>query len=333
MGKLSTENLKMLLSCIKKDPKAIVPPLPGFDSGVHLINGKYLVVSTDPCTGVPEDWFGWLLVNYAASDVALFGARPEFCTINLLGSLSTTAETFYQVMRQTCKAADELGITIVTGHTGTYQSLSALVGVCTAYGTVDKERLITPRGAKPGDYIICTKLIGLEVVVNLVLTNKPLTEKLFVRRRIRELAKLVGMQSCVREALILAKISGVHALHDATEGGLIDALNEMADASKVGFKIEREKIPVAEEVNALQKAFRLSDLEVLSASSTGTILAAVSPQAKGKAMKALQHTGLSTSVLGTFTKTMQRILVREERETPFPTQAQDPYALILSGKL
>jgi hydrogenase expression/formation protein HypE len=333
MGKLSTEDLKKLLSCIRKDPKVIVPPLPGFDSGVHLIDGKYLVVSTDPCAGVPEDWFGWLLVNYAASDVALFGARPEFCSINLLGSSSTTTDTFLRVMRQTCKAADELGISIVTGHTGTYQSLSALVGVCTAYGTVRKEKLMTPAGARPGDYIICTKPIGLEVVVNLALTNRLLTEELFGAKRVRELAKLVNMQSCVREALILAKISGVHALHDATEGGLITALNEIADASKVGLKIDRKKIRVAEEMNALQKAFRLSDMEVLSASSTGTILAAVSPKAKGKTMKALQHTGLSTSVLGTFTKTMERILVREERETPFPTQAQDPYALILSGKL
>jgi hydrogenase expression/formation protein HypE len=211
--------------------------------------------------------------------------------------------------------------------------LSALVGVCTAYGTVRKEKLMTPAGARPGDYIICTKPIGLEVAVNLALTNRLLAEELFGAKRVRELAKLVNMQSCVREALILAKISGVHALHDATEGGLITALNEIADASKVGLKIDRKKIRVAEEMNALQKAFRLSDMEVLSASSTGTILAAVSPKAKGKTMKALQHTGLSTSVLGTFTKTMERILVREERETPFPTQAQDPYALILSGKL
>ena len=99
----------------------------GYDSGVHLIDGKYLVVATDPCTGVPEEWFGWLLINYAASDVALSGAKPEFCTINLLGPKSTKPETFQKIMKQTCKAADELDIAIVRGHTGMYDSVSDLL--------------------------------------------------------------------------------------------------------------------------------------------------------------------------------------------------------------
>ena len=87
MGKLASEDLQKILSCIKKDFRVIVPPMIGYDAGVHLLHGKYVAVATDPCTGVPEEWFGWLLINYAASDVALFGAKPEFCTINLLGPI------------------------------------------------------------------------------------------------------------------------------------------------------------------------------------------------------------------------------------------------------
>ncbi len=90
----------------------------GYDAGVHLLHGKYVAVATDPCTGVPEEWFGWLLINYPASDVALFGAKPEFCTINLLGPTGTKPEVFQKIMKQTCNAADELGIAIVRGHTG-----------------------------------------------------------------------------------------------------------------------------------------------------------------------------------------------------------------------
>ena len=66
----------------------------GYDSGVHLFDGKYMVVATDPCTGVPEEWFGCLLINYAASDVALSGAKPEFCTINLLGTKINQTRNF-----------------------------------------------------------------------------------------------------------------------------------------------------------------------------------------------------------------------------------------------
>lgn len=333
MGKLSTENLKKLLSCVKKEPRVIVPPLPGFDSGVHLINGKYLVVSTDPCIGVPEKWFGWLLIHYAASDVALFGAKPEFCTINLLGSPSTKIEVFYEIMDQACKAANELKMAIVTGHTGTYEGLSTLVGVCTAYGTVDMKKLITPGGAKLGDLVLCTKPIGLETVVNFVLTHNALAERLFGARRTQELAELVHMQSCVKEALLLAKIRGVHAMHDTTEGGLTAALNEMAEASNIGFRIEFEKIPISKEVQTLQECFQLSDKQVLSMSSTGTILAAVSPEAKYKVEEALRQNNVETSFLGVFTKNTRCILLKNGKETLFPKRAEDPYERILSGKL
>lgn len=332
MGKLSTENLQRLLACIRKDPRVIVPPLPGFDSGVHLIGDKYMVVSTDPCINVPKEWFGWLLVHYASSDVALFGAKPEYCTINLLGPLSTEPETFYQAMKQACEAADELKMSVVTGHTGTYEGLSTLLGVCTVYGTVDKERLITPGGAKPGDLILCTKPIGLEIAINFALTNRAVAIRLFGDERTRELAELVKMQSCVKEALLLAETGGVHAMHDATEGGLTAALNEMAEASKVGFKIEAENLPVPNEAYALQKHFRLSDEQVISMSSTGTILAAVSPQAEERIEKTMRQNGLEPHFLGFFTSDMRRIFVKNGKEIAFPEKADDPYGRIISGR-
>ena len=65
------------------------------------------------------------------------------------------------------------------------------------------------------------------------------------------------MQSCVKEALQLAETGGVHAMHDATEGGFVAALNELAEASKVGFRIDWEKFAIPEEVLALKKHFSL----------------------------------------------------------------------------
>lgn len=333
MGKLSRRELEKLLSCIKREPRVVVPPHPGFDSGVHLIGDKYLVVSTDPCIGVPEDWFGWLLIHYAASDVALFGAKPEYCTINLLGPTKTKPETFYAVMKQACAAAEELGMAIVTGHTGTYYGLSSLVGVCTAYGTVSRDRLITPDGAKPGDYVLFTKSLGLEIVINFAIAHKALAEQLFGSGRVIELSKLVPMQSCVKEALLLSDVGGVHAMHDTTEGGLTSALNEMAENSRVGFKIEWEKIPLSPDVWVLVDFFKLSEEQILSMSSTGTILAAVSPEAKDKVERVLRQNNVEASFLGVFSKDKRRTLLRNGKEMRFPEKVDDPYERILSGKL
>jgi hydrogenase expression/formation protein HypE len=260
MGKLLAEDLEKMLGCIRKDSRVIIAPRLGFDSGVHVTNGaKYAVVSTDPCINVPEEWFGWLLIHYAASDVALFGAKPEFCTINLLGSPPTKPKTFQKIMQQACHAADQLNIAIVTGHTGTYQGLSTPVGVCTAYGTIDRDKLITPSGAQPGDWIFCTRPMGLETAVNFALTRKVLARGIFGVKQTQRLSELVPMQSCVREALLLAETEGIHAMHDATEGVLTSALNELAEASTVGFRINFESIPNCKAVRTLKKHFQLSD--------------------------------------------------------------------------
>jgi hydrogenase maturation factor len=331
LGKLSTKDLKELLGCVKSDSRVIVKPEFGFDSGVHkLSNGECLVVSTDPCVGVPDQFFGWFLINYVASDIALFGAKPQFCTINLLGPPSTAAKVFKEVMRQTCNAAEELGITVVTGHTGTYQGLSTLVGVCTGYGQITQDKLKTPAGAKAGDLVLCVKPVGLETVVNFVLTHKKLAEKLFGSKRTEELTELVAMQSCVKEALLLAGLEGVHALHDATEGGIVSALNESAEASGLGFWVDWDSFLFSDGVQMLRDMYQLSDVQLLSLSSTGTFLVAVSPESKTEVENVLRKNNISGRFVGEFTKDLNRVLLKNGKETVFPAKSDDPYTILIS---
>ncbi len=332
MGKLAGKDLEKMLNCIKKDFRVIIPPMIGYDAGVHLLHGKYVAVATDPCTGVSENWFGWLMINYAASDVALFGAKPEFCTINLLGPIGTKAEVFQKIMKQTCSAADELGIAIVRGHTGMYGSLKEPLGVCTVYGTLEPTKLITPGNAKSDDLILCTKPLGLETITNFSLNHKEKAQALFGVDEQGALEKLVYLQSCVKEALQLIEIEGVHAMHDATEGGFVAALNELALASKVGFRVDLDKVPVSKEVYELKNHFNLTDDQMLALSSTGTILAAVKPEAQEKVKAALRKNELSAYFLGEFTENTERILIKKGKEAPFPQIADDPYTRILSGK-
>jgi hydrogenase maturation factor len=318
-----------VLSCIKRTLKIIVPPMPGFDAGAHeLENNVCMVVATDPCIGVPKEWFGWLLVHYSASDVAVFGAPPKFCTINLLGPPRTKKQIFKNVMKQACNAAEALGISIVTGHTGTYEGLSALVATCTAYGFVSKDRLITPGGAKPNDCILCTKPVGLETLVNFVLVHKRLAKKLFGHKQVSSLAEQVKMQTCVEEALLLAKTGGVSAMHDATEGGLVAALNEMADASQLGFLIDSAKLPITFETKKLADYFNLTLTQMLSMSSTGTLLAAISPDKRYEIVRVLSQRGFDAKIVGVFSESRERLMKLDGKHVRFPKKAYDPYARI-----
>jgi hydrogenase maturation factor len=133
--------------------------------------------------------------------------------------------------------------------------------------------------------------------------------------------------------LLIAKTKGVHAMHDATEGGLTAALNEIADASEVGFEIDYDKIPIPEEMRTLQQYFRLRDHEVLSTSSTGTILVAVSPEAKDVVEDTLSRNSIEANILGCFVRGKGRFLMKNSRRKSFPKNADDPYQRILSEKV
>jgi len=330
VGKLSPESLREVLGCIHETVDVVVPPTPGFGAGVHKIGDDLLVVvATDPCIDAPQEHFGWLLINYSASDVAVFGVRPRFCTVNLLGPPGTKSSMFKKAMEQACAAAEELGMRIVTGHTGTYAGVSSLTGTCTAYGFSRESRVITPAGAKPNDLLIVTKPLGLETVVNFVLTRRSLAEALFGPTRVAALLKKVRSQTCVEEALSLAEV-GVSAMQDATEGGFAAALNELADASHVGFLVDFEHLPVPPELNTLADNLQLSRREILSASSTGTLLAAVPSSNRKDAIDSLRKLGIDAKTAGVFTRDRRRILAFEGREAAFPTKAKDPYTRILT---
>ena len=332
MGKMALEDLEDVLGCIKTSQEVLVPPHPGFDCGVHKLGKKRcVVVATDPCINVPIEHFGWLLFHYSASDVSVFGAPPQFCAIELLGPPCTPPRIFRDVMRQVCTAAEALNTVIIAGHTGNYEGLDTLLGVCTTYGVLRRRDLITPAGAKPGDLILCTKPIGLEVLTNLALRKKKLARKLFGARITLHLAKQIRMQSCVQEAQLLAKIRAVSAMHDVTEGGLVASLGELANASDVGFVLDYERLHLLPELKILAEYFELSRDQILSMSSTGTLLAAVSPEHEERVQETLAQGRVNARIVGTFTKGKKRIVRCDGRDTKFPGSLDDPYAEIIGA--
>jgi hydrogenase maturation factor len=122
-------------------------------------------------------------------------------------------------------------------------------------------------------------------------------------------------------------------MHDATEGGVVAALNEIAEASDVGFIVHAENLPIPRQVRTLQRYLRLSEEQVLSMSSTGTVLVAVSPDAKSKVERTLKRNRIEAHPIAVLTNNSDRIIESNRREQAFPLKADDPYARILSGEV
>ena len=121
-------------------------------------------------------------------------------------------------------------------------------------------------GAKPGDDVVITKWIGIEGTTILANEHEEELLKRFPSRMIYEAKNFDQYLSVIPEAALAVK-SGVTAMHDVTEGGIMGALWELAESSGVGLEIDLKKIPVKQETIEICNYFDINPYHLISSGS------------------------------------------------------------------
>lgn len=211
---------------------------------IDVSETEYMVVTTDMLhrkTDFPlqmTPWqIGWMSAAVNFSDVASMGARP----VGFLSSMGFSADTELSFVEEISRGMDDCarfcGTSVIGGDIDTHDELT-ING--TALGMVEKSRLLTRKGAKPGDKVCVTGFTGsagaaLHAVMNGIDIPKNLLDRLFtpVPR--------------VNEALKLAGSGGVTCMMD-TSDGLAMSLHDLADLNGVGFRIMEDALPIQSEI-------------------------------------------------------------------------------------
>jgi len=294
------------------DRTVIVPPMTGVDAGVvDLEDGRVLVIAEDPIfvvPGQPLEMFGWYTVHIGASDVAVMGVAPRYMTYSLLMPPGTPDKDLRTIVDTIHREAKALGIAIVGGHTGYYPGLaSPLIGGITVFSVCGKDEFVTPAGARPGDDVLITKGPAIEAVGILsVLREKELLTH--YPKELVDRAKATCMQmTVVKDAIVAMRAGGVTAMHDATEGGVIGGLFEIANASGVGMEVDESRFVYPEEVKMVAEALRF---DAIAAIAEGTLLLTVRPTHSKRVIKALARKDIRCSVVGKVLKDKRRRTVR-----------------------
>ena len=297
LGKLRPAFLADLFARhVGPDPRVVVGPRVGEDAAVLDIGDRYLVATTDPITFVTED-LGWYALVVNANDLAVRGAVPRWFLATCLFPEGHTSEADVAALfAQIGAACHTLGVALVGGHTEVTPGLDRPIVVGTMLGEVEKTRLVTTGGARPGDALVLTK--GVPVEGTSIIARARDAE---LRARGYDdawLARARGMLarlSVVPEALLAAALVPVHAMHDPTEGGVATALWELADAAGVGLAVEAERIPVLAEGAALCREFGLDPLGTIA---SGALLLALAPADAGVVLHALARDGIDAAFIG-----------------------------------
>lgn len=313
-------------------PEVTVGPQHGVDVGiVDLGGGRVMAVTTDPFFVMPElGWrrAAWFAVHIVASDAATSGLQPAYCAVDLNlppGMSRADLEAMWDGVHEACR---EIGMAIVTGHTGRYDGCDfPMLGGATVIAVGSRERYVTPSMAREGDAIVLTKGAAIETAALFGVTFPDRIAARFGPSVARATEELFYEMSVVKDALTAVEVgvrdAGVTAMHDATERGVWGALRELADASGVGLVVDRHAIPVRPEVRAVCDHF---GVDPYAASSEGTLLLTCRPHRVAALVERLGGVGVDARQIGDVTPVEEGArIVESGRERPLIMPDVDPF--------
>ena len=195
--------------------------------------GEALVQTVDFFTPVVDDPydFGQIAAANSLSDVYAMGARPLTALALLCFPDATLPpEAMREILRGGQDKMVEAGASILGGHTVRDAELKFGYSVT---GVVQRKRLLTNAGARPGDRMLLTKPLGTGILATALKHGK--LETALVRKITRQMAALN------RRASEAASEFGARALTDVTGFGLMGHGSQMADASRVTLRLRPQR--------------------------------------------------------------------------------------------
>jgi hydrogenase expression/formation protein HypE len=216
----------------------------------------------------PGGDIGRLAVCGTVNDLAMSGAAPLYLSLAFIIEEGLLRDDLIWILASIQATSEEAGVKIVTGDTKVVDRGSAdrLFVNTAGLGLIPDGIDISGSNARPGDRVILSGTVGDHGIA--VLSQR---EGISFTTPLRsDCAPLNGLV-----ADMLHASPRIHALRDPTRGGLATTLNEIAAQSRVGIRIEEEKVHVRDEVRG---ACEMLGLDPLYVANEGKLVAMVAPE-------------------------------------------------------
>jgi selenide,water dikinase len=244
---LGSAELAQVLGHVKTatDPAVLVGLDSPDDAAVYRISPDVAIVQTvDFFTPIVDDAWAWgrIAATNALSDVYAMGGRPVTALNLVAWPRDLGFELLGAVLEGAHDACSEAGAAIVGGHS--VDDPEPKFGLAVT-GLIDPTRVITKRGANPGDDLVLTKPLGMGIISSGVKEGKTSAE---TEQRAIQIMSTLNKSAC--EAMLEVGPGGAT---DVTGFGLIGHLLEMLGKERSAV-LDFSSIPVLEEAIALARA-------------------------------------------------------------------------------
>jgi selenide,water dikinase len=200
------------------------------DAGVFAFGrGEALVQTVDFFTPVVDDPYdyGQIAAANALSDVYAMGGEPlTALAILCVPEKQIVPEVLREILRGGQDKLREAGVSVLGGHSVTDPELKFGYSVT---GVVQRRRMLTNAGARPGDRVILTKPLGIGVLATALKQGR--LDAALTRKLTRT---MTGLNRSAAEAAVEF---GAHAATDITGFGLVGHAVQLAEASQVTLRL------------------------------------------------------------------------------------------------
>ena len=239
-SKIDQASLKRVLQALPEicDPRVLIGAAAGDDAGVYAPDDgpTALVQTVDVFSPSVDDpyTFGQVAAANSLSDVYAMGGRP-ITALSIIGFPIREApdDVFADILRGGIEKKNEAGVPVIGGHSIQDAEIKAGFAVT---GLIDRGRIVTNAGARPGDSLVLTKPLGTGILAFAVQIGRAPPDAADAIAR-----SMTQLNRAASEAMLAL---GAHACTDVTGFGLMGHLGEMARASAVDVEIVWDDLPL-----------------------------------------------------------------------------------------
>jgi selenide,water dikinase len=222
---------------LERHPRLLVGTETADDAGVYQVSEDLALVQTiDFITPIVDDplSFGRIAAANSLSDVYAMGGTP-LTVLNLMGfpRKKLGLEVMTEILKGGLEKIHEAEAILLGGHTVDDDELKYGLSVT---GTVHPRKILTNKGARPGDVLVLTKKIGTGVIATAAKAEMADPEAL--------VTAVESMARLNKEAAQAMVSFDVHGCTDITGFGLVGHAAEMANGAGLSFRLYFSQIPI-----------------------------------------------------------------------------------------
>lgn len=251
------------------------------------------------------------------NDLATRGAKTVGMSVHIMLPPYAYESRLKAMMESVEQAGSEHGVQVLCAKAEVSPAVTKAVVSMTGVGVYRKGNLLRSSMGKAGQDIILLKWIGLEGTFRVMREKEEDLKKRFVHTFLNRVPQL-ERELFSEEEIFLARDYGASAMHQITDGGILGALWELAEASEIGMNVDLKQMSIRQETVEICEFCHLNPYQLTSA---GSVL--IIAERGEELVSRYGELGIKATLLGKTTADAARVIVNGEEKRFLDRPAPD----------